>query len=147
MPFTKATIMEVQRMGNIGEAWKSSMYFLLTFLLLRAISSCTLSLYSSRPVSRGLPHATMNGPVKAGPYTVPKGQSISGNFDSLCFREKMNGDQMQNALTRRDLLEENGWKRVKSSFLSQWEINRVCPGEGLARAEIFLFFAALIQTF
>jgi cytochrome P450 len=99
--------------------------------------------YISAP--RGLLHSSYLGPVKIGPYTVPKGHGILAIFKSL-LQGKEHWDRPDQFDPTR-FLDENG-KVSRDMHLIPFSIGkRVCPGETLARAEIFLFLVAILQVF
>jgi cytochrome P450 family 2 subfamily J len=92
----------------------------------------------------GLPHSTLNGQVQIGPYTVPKGHTIRADFTSIMQgKDWKNG----NSFDPSRFLDENGNLQQNEKLIPFSIGKRVCPGEGLARTEIFLFFVALLQKF
>ncbi len=101
----------------------------------------------SLAVPRGLPHSVMGAPVRAGPYTLPSGHTISGNFASILQSEKVWGANAKEFDPTR-FISVDGASVVRKEELIPFSVGkRICPGEGLARVEIFLFFAGLLQTF
>ncbi|XP_070595819.1 cytochrome P450 2C5-like isoform X2 [Erythrolamprus reginae] len=78
-------------------------------------------------------------------YSIPKYQAVvpvlpSVHFDPLVWEtpEKFNPDHF---------LDEKGQFRKRDAFMAFSAGKRSCPGEALARMELFLFFSALLQKF
>uniref|UniRef100_A0A8C6YI35 Uncharacterized protein n=1 Tax=Naja naja TaxID=35670 RepID=A0A8C6YI35_NAJNA len=78
-------------------------------------------------------------------YTIPKHMAIVPIFSSVHFDplhwetpEKFNPNHF---------LDENGQFKKKDAFMPFSAGKRACPGEALARMELFLFFSALLQNF
>ena len=104
------------------------------------IKTCLKSIY---PGPEGVLHVNKT-PVKAGPYTIP-----SGHVLLPCMNEIMMGDESwrnANKFDPRRFIEDGKFKRDERVIPFQIG-KRVCPGEGLARAELFLFLVGLIQKF
>ena len=83
-------------------------------------------------------------PVKVGPYTISSGQIIF----PLLHEIMMGKDSWTNPIkfdpTR--FIEDGKYQRDERVIPFQTG-KRVCPGEGLARAELFLFLVGLVQKF
>ncbi|XP_070595833.1 cytochrome P450 2C20-like [Erythrolamprus reginae] len=78
-------------------------------------------------------------------YTIPKNMAIvplfsSVHFDPLHWQtpEKFNPNHF---------LDENGQFKKKDAFMPFSAGKRACPGEALARMELFLFFSTVLQNF
>ncbi|XP_052537734.1 cytochrome P450 2U1 [Tympanuchus pallidicinctus] len=112
MPFTEATIMEVQRMTAV--------------------------------VPLSIPRMASETAVLQG-YTIPKGSVIVPNLWSVHRDPNIweNPDDFQP--TR--FLDENGQIIKKEAFIPFGMGKRVCMGEQLAKMELFLIFASLMQSF
>ncbi|NXC39806.1 CP2U1 protein, partial [Penelope pileata] len=112
MPFTEATIMEVQRMTAV--------------------------------VPLSIPRMASETSVLQG-YTIPKGSVIVPNLWSVHRDPNIweNPDDFQP--TR--FLDENGQLIKKEAFIPFGMGKRVCMGEQLAKMELFLIFASLMQSF
>lgn len=83
-------------------------------------------------------------PVNAGPYTIP-----SGHILLPCMNEIMMGEESWINASKFDptrFMEAGKYKRDERVIPFQIG-KRVCPGEGLAKAELFLFLVGLIQKF
>ena len=83
-------------------------------------------------------------PLEAGPYVIP-----SGHMLFPCLSELMTGEdswQEANNFDPTRFIESGKFKRDERVIPFQIG-KRVCPGEGLARAELFLFLVGLIQKF
>ncbi|XP_070793565.1 cytochrome P450 2C20-like isoform X1 [Pituophis catenifer annectens] len=83
--------------------------------------------------------------IKLHGYTIPKCMAIVPVFSSVHFDplhwetpEKFNPNHF---------LDENGQFRKKDAFMPFSAGKRACPGEALARMELFLFFSAVLQNF
>jgi cytochrome P450 len=83
--------------------------------------------------------------VKVGPYTVPRGYNIQANFDAI-----MKGEQDWNNRHTFDpsrFLDVSG-RIQKNDHLIPFSIGkRTCPGESLAKVELYLFFVGILQKF
>ncbi|XP_061433467.1 cytochrome P450 2C31-like [Lethenteron reissneri] len=92
----------------------------------------------------GVPHATTTD-VKLRQYSIPKGTIILVNMKSVLSDE--NHWKTPYEFSPENFLDEDG-KFVKSdAFLPFSAGPRVCLGENLAKMELFLFFASLLQHF
>uniref|UniRef100_A0A452J346 Uncharacterized protein n=1 Tax=Gopherus agassizii TaxID=38772 RepID=A0A452J346_9SAUR len=95
-------------------------------------------------VPMSLPHATTR-PTHFRGYLIPQGTTIipllaSVHFDPASWEtpEDFNPGHF---------LDENGAFRKRDTAMPFSAGKRVCPGEGLAKAEIFLFITTLLQSF
>ncbi|XP_039367018.1 cytochrome P450 2C23-like isoform X2 [Mauremys reevesii] len=95
-------------------------------------------------VPMSLPHATTR-PTPFRGYLIPQGTTIipllaSVHFDPASWEtpEDFNPGHF---------LDENGAFRNRDTAMPFSAGKRVCPGEGLAKAEIFLFITTLLQSF
>ncbi len=110
LPFTDATIMEVQRMADVAP--------------------------------EGVFHTT-SAPVKAGQYVIPAGHMVMPSLTAIMKSD----DQWEEGskFNPARFLDADG-KVVRNEKLIPFSIGkRACPGESLAKAELFLFFAGLMQ--
>ena len=107
---------------------------------IKDLSRYVLSLYAG-PVGVMRVNKT---PVNAGPYTIP-----SGHILLPCMNEIMMGEESWINASKFDptrFMEAGKYKRDERVIPFQIG-KRVCPGEGLAKAELFLFLVGLIQKF
>ncbi len=84
-------------------------------------------------------------PVQAGPYVIPPGNMIMPSLTSVM----KNPDQWKDGETfdPTRFLDAKG-KAFKDEKLIPFSTGkRQCPGESLAKAELFLFFVGLMQKF
>ncbi|CAM4686448.1 unnamed protein product [Lepidochelys olivacea] len=95
-------------------------------------------------VPMSLPHAT-TCPTSFRGYLIPQGTTIipllaSVHFDPASWEtpEDFNSGHF---------LDENGAFRKRDTAMPFSAGKRMCPGEGLAKAEIFLFITTLLQSF
>ena len=111
MPYTEATILEIQRMANIAPD--------------------------------GVPHATKSS-IMVGPYAIPQGHVLMSNLTTVMRDEE---EWVKPHTFDPSRFIRNG-QIIKSEALIPFSAGkRQCPGENLARAELFLFFVGLIQKF
>ncbi len=82
--------------------------------------------------------------VPLGPYSVPPRHFILGDFAHLLMGDAWSEGHKFDP-TR--FIGEDGKVMRNDNFIPFSVGKRICPGEGLARAEIFLFLARLLQTF
>ena len=104
LPYTEATIMEVQRLANI--------------------------------VPKAVPHGTLNKSTTVGKFTIPKNHYVLASLTHVLHSE----DYWDRSETfNPDRFLTHG-KITRNEKLIPFSIGkRQCPGESLARAEIFLF--------
>ncbi|XP_067412849.1 uncharacterized protein [Emydura macquarii macquarii] len=95
-------------------------------------------------VPMSLPHTTIRPTAFRG-YFIPQGTTIipllaSGHFDPVSWEtpEDFNPGHF---------LDENGAFRKRDAAMPFSAGKRMCPGEGLAKVEIFLFITTLLQNF
>ncbi|XP_029452614.1 cytochrome P450 2U1-like [Rhinatrema bivittatum] len=112
MPFTEATIMEVQRMTTV--------------------------------VPLSVPHMASETTVFQG-YTIPKGSVIIPNLWSV-HRDPKIWENPDDFYPDR-FLDGTGHILKKEAFIPFGIGRRVCMGEQLAKMELFLMFANLLQSF
>ncbi|KAK7022911.1 hypothetical protein SK128_025141 [Halocaridina rubra] len=78
-------------------------------------------------------------------YKIPKGTVIMPNFESCHFDP--NYWEKPNEFYPEHFLDENGKPLTKKDSFIPFSIGRrMCPGENLARTNIFLFLTALLQN-
>uniref|UniRef100_A0A8C4L4E2 Cytochrome P450 family 2 subfamily U member 1 n=1 Tax=Equus asinus TaxID=9793 RepID=A0A8C4L4E2_EQUAS len=112
MPYTEATIMEVQRLTVV--------------------------------VPLSIPHMTSETTVLQG-YTIPKGTVVLPNLWSV-HRDPAIWEEPDEFHPNR-FLDDQGQLVKKEAFIPFGIGKRVCMGEQLAKMELFLMFASLIQSF
>ncbi|XP_019583895.2 cytochrome P450 2E1 isoform X2 [Rhinolophus sinicus] len=78
-------------------------------------------------------------------YVIPKGTIIIPTLDSLLYDKQEFPDPEQ--FKPEHFLNENGKFKYSDHFKAFSAGKRVCVGEGLARMELFLFLAAMLQHF
>ena len=112
LPYTEATIMEIQRMANIAP--------------------------------QGIQHVTTKD-VTINGFTIPADTVVSGLFTEL-----LKGSHWGDGTTFRPsrFLGSNGVLLSKDPHFVPFSLGRrQCLGEGLAKAELFLFFSSLLHQF
>ncbi|KAM3619532.1 uncharacterized protein V6R79_009743 [Siganus canaliculatus] len=80
-----------------------------------------------------------------GGYDIPKGTSVTMVLASVLFDK--NEWETPDAFNPEHFLDSEGRFRRRDAFLPFSAGKRVCLGEQLARMELFLFFACLLQRF
>ncbi|XP_062308391.1 cytochrome P450 2J4-like [Osmerus eperlanus] len=83
--------------------------------------------------------------TQLGGYTIPKGTLVAGTLTSVLFDESEWATP--NTFNPGHFLDKDGKFRRRDAFLPFSAGKRVCPGEQLARMELFLFFTSLLQEF
>ena len=83
-------------------------------------------------------------PLRAGPYTIPTGHMLFPSLKEIM----MGGDYWRktNEFDPTRFMEAGRFKRDERVIPFQIG-KRVCPGESLAKAELFLFLVGLVQKF
>uniref|UniRef100_A0A8D0DR99 Cytochrome P450 n=1 Tax=Salvator merianae TaxID=96440 RepID=A0A8D0DR99_SALMN len=112
MPYTRAVIHEIQRVGDI--------------------------------VPLGLPHMTYRDTEVQG-FFIPKGTTIVPNLSSVLKDEAM--WEKPHHFHPEHFLDDKGQFAKQTGFMPFSAGRRACPGEQLARTELFLFFSRLLQHF
>ncbi|XP_062991264.1 cytochrome P450 2J2-like [Elgaria multicarinata webbii] len=97
----------------------------------------------SNIVPLNVPRMTTNDTTLAG-FHLPKGTIMIPSLTSVLFDNEE--WETPNAFNPSHFL-ENGQFRKREAFMPFSTGKRACPGEQLAKTELFLFFAALIQKF
>lgn len=113
MPYTEATIQEIQRLGNIAPL--------------------------------GLPHSTYKSSVAVGDYIVPQGHTFHSDMGSIMSSPKTWGQDCKEFRPERFLKDGNSLLLKDEKIIPFLVGKRQCPGENLARAEIFLYLTGLLQ--
>ncbi|KAI8495169.1 cytochrome P450 2 sub U member 1 [Branchiostoma belcheri] len=110
------------------------------------VNACLLEVMRIRPVSPlAIPHATTET-VKVQEYDIPKGTQVLLNLYSLHMDPAYWPDP-DRFNPGRFLDAEGNVINKPESYMPFGGGRRVCPGEQLARMELFLFFSTLLQSF
>ncbi|KAJ8376314.1 hypothetical protein SKAU_G00068940 [Synaphobranchus kaupii] len=83
--------------------------------------------------------------TKLGDYIIPKGTMVLGTLMSVLFDESE--WETPHTFNPGHFLDAEGNFRRRDAFMPFSAGKRVCPGEQLARMELFLFFTSLLQRF
>ncbi|XP_029427426.1 cytochrome P450 2A5-like [Rhinatrema bivittatum] len=95
-------------------------------------------------IPTGLPR-TVTQDVKLQGYTIPKGTDVYPLLTTTLHDPEQFSDPK--CFNPGHFLDENGSFQKKEAFLPFSTGKRMCPGEGLARMELFLFFTTILQNF
>jgi cytochrome P450 len=114
MPYTEATMLEIQRLGNIAPF--------------------------------GLPHSTYQKELSLRGKVIPKAHTVMVNMGGIMKSDRGWKDS-KNFNPDRHLSPENGNVIHDERIIPFLIGKRQCPGESLARAEIFLYLTGLLQKF
>ncbi|XP_009687467.2 cytochrome P450 2J2 [Struthio camelus] len=94
-------------------------------------------------VPLGVPRMSTSDTTLAG-FHLPKGTTLMTSLTSIMFDK--NVWETPDTFNPEHFL-ENGQYRKRDAFLPFSAGKRACPGEQLARTELFIFFTALLQKF
>ncbi|XP_010178715.1 PREDICTED: cytochrome P450 2J2-like [Mesitornis unicolor] len=94
-------------------------------------------------VPLGVPRMSTSDTTLAG-FHLPKGTTLMTSLTSIMFDKNM--WESPDTFNPEHFL-ENGQYRRREAFLPFSAGKRACPGEQLARTELFIFFTALLQKF
>ncbi|GCB79664.1 hypothetical protein scyTo_0017931 [Scyliorhinus torazame] len=94
------------------------------------------------PIS--LPHETYRDTEVMG-YTIPKGTTVIPNLSSAMFDENIWSTPHQ--FNPGHFINSEGKVVKPEAFIAFSAGRRVCPGEQLAKAKLFLFFTSIFQRF
>uniref|UniRef100_UPI0037E7D684 cytochrome P450 2J6-like n=1 Tax=Semicossyphus pulcher TaxID=241346 RepID=UPI0037E7D684 len=86
-----------------------------------------------------------NRDVQLGCYTIPKGVTIIPNLTSVLYDK--NEWETPFTFNPRHFLNEEGKFVKQAAFIPFSAGKRLCPGESLAKMELFLFFTSFMQNF
>ncbi|XP_046374587.2 cytochrome P450 2U1-like [Haliotis rufescens] len=127
---------------HIGESRKPSMKDKTNLPYVEATISEVHRCSTIAPLA--VPHGVLHN-VQFRGYTFPKGVTVLPNLDSVLHDPTVWGDP-QNFRPER-FLDDQGKYLKRDEFIPFSMGRRVCPGESLARMELFLFLVAMIQKF
>ncbi|NWX45065.1 CP2J1 protein, partial [Steatornis caripensis] len=91
----------------------------------------------------GVPKMSTRDTTLAG-FHLPKGTTLMTSLTSIMFDE--NVWETPDTFNPEHFLENSQYRR-REDFLLFSAAKWVCPGEQLARSELFIFFTALLQKF
>ncbi|XP_069500519.1 cytochrome P450 2C18-like [Ambystoma mexicanum] len=95
-------------------------------------------------IPTGLPH-TVTRDIQFRGYTIPKGVDVYPLLTTVLRDDSQFKNPEHFSPTR--FLDENGCLVRKDAFMPFSAGKRMCPGEGLARMELFVFFTTILQKF
>ncbi|XP_018422652.1 PREDICTED: cytochrome P450 2G1-like [Nanorana parkeri] len=95
-------------------------------------------------IPTGLPHCTIEDVSFQG-YVIPKGTDVFSLLTTILKDPTQFTDPEVFSPTR--FLDSNGGLEKKAALMPFSAGRRMCPGEGLARMELFIFFSSLLQKF
>nr|XP_045617856.1 cytochrome P450 2L1-like isoform X1 [Procambarus clarkii] len=93
----------------------------------------------------GVSHSAITDTQLAG-YTIPKGTIIIPNVE-MCHNDPAYWEKSNEFYPEHFLDSEGKYDTKKKSYIPFSIGRRVCPGEALARMELYLFLSALLQNF
>ncbi|XP_069938404.1 cytochrome P450 2L1 isoform X3 [Cherax quadricarinatus] len=93
----------------------------------------------------GLSHFAANDTQIAG-FKIPKGTVIIGNQE-MCHKDPAYWEKPNEFYPEHFLDSQGKYNTKKESYIPFSTGKRVCPGEALARMELYLFLSALLQNF
>ncbi|CAL8234648.1 unnamed protein product [Arctogadus glacialis] len=86
-----------------------------------------------------------NRDTPLGKYTIPKGTVVMATLNSVLHDETV--WETPHSFNPQHFLDQDGQARKREAFLPFSAGKRVCPGEQLARMELYIFLSSLLQRF
>ncbi|XP_075463172.1 cytochrome P450 2F3-like isoform X2 [Ascaphus truei] len=95
-------------------------------------------------VPLSLPHCTSQDTIIRG-YAIPKGTYVTTVLNSVHYDPTQFAEPSK--FNPNNFLDEKGCFKKNDALMAFSAGKRICPGESLARMELFIFFSSLLQNF